>query len=91
MDKNSIRDAHTPEPGEIVFNTIRYRSSETVHRLGYFQIVIGPVLKIKTGFRGFLKVYRDMIKSFTRAYMSYIINSKYGFVRYFEVCKLHLP
>ena len=41
----------------------------------------GPVLKIKTGFRGFeternksgiSKVYRDMIKSFMRAYMSYI-------------------
>ena len=27
----------TPQPGEIVFNTMRYRSSETVHRLGYFQ------------------------------------------------------
>ena len=24
-------------PGEIVFNTMRYRSSETVQRLGYFQ------------------------------------------------------
>ena len=32
--KNSIRDAHTPQPGEIVFNTMTYRSSETVHRLG---------------------------------------------------------
>ena len=34
--KNSIRDAHTLQPGEIVFNTIRYRSSETVQRLGHF-------------------------------------------------------
>ena len=28
--ENSLRDAHTPRPGEIVFNTTRYRSSETV-------------------------------------------------------------
>ena len=35
--ENSIRDARTPRPGKIVFNTMRYRSSETVHRLGYFQ------------------------------------------------------
>ena len=35
--ENSIRDARTPQPGKIVFNTMRYRSSETVHRLGYFQ------------------------------------------------------
>ena len=34
--KNSIRDARTPQPGEIVFNTMRYRSSETVQRSGYF-------------------------------------------------------
>ena len=34
--KNS-RDAHTPQPGEIVFNTMKYRSSETVQRSGYFQ------------------------------------------------------
>ena len=26
--KNSIRDARAPQPGEIVFNTMRYRSSE---------------------------------------------------------------
>ena len=37
QSKNCIRDAHTPQPGEIVFNTLRYRSSETVQRLGYFQ------------------------------------------------------
>ena len=30
-------DACTPQPGEIVFNTMRYRNSETVHRSGYFQ------------------------------------------------------
>ena len=35
--KNSIRDAHTPQPGDIVFNAITYRSSETVQRLEYFQ------------------------------------------------------
>ena len=34
--KNSIRDARTPQPGEIFFNTMRFRSSETEHRLGYF-------------------------------------------------------
>ena len=28
--ENSIGDAHIPETGEIVFNTMRYRSSETV-------------------------------------------------------------
>ena len=44
MKKNSIRDARTPEPGEIVFNTMRYRSSETVQRSGYFQ---GSVSYIK--------------------------------------------
>ena len=35
--KNSIRDACTPQHREIVFNTMSYRSSETVQRLGYFQ------------------------------------------------------
>ena len=37
VKKNNIRDAHTPQPGEIVFNTMRYRSGETVQRSGYFQ------------------------------------------------------
>ena len=37
MKKNSIRDARTPQPGEIVFNTMRYRSSEKIQRSGYFQ------------------------------------------------------
>ena len=32
--KNSIRYARTPQPGEIVFNTMRYRSSETVQSSG---------------------------------------------------------
>ena len=27
--------APTPQPGEIVFNTMKYRSSETVQRSGY--------------------------------------------------------
>ena len=35
--KNSIRDDRTPQPGKIVFNTMTYRSSETVPRPGYFQ------------------------------------------------------
>ena len=35
--KNSIRDARTSQPGEIVFNIMRYRSSETAQTLGYFQ------------------------------------------------------
>ena len=34
--ENSIRDARTLQPGEIVFNTMRYRSIETVQRSGYF-------------------------------------------------------
>ena len=33
----SIRDARTPQPGEIVFNTMRHTSDETVQRSGYFQ------------------------------------------------------
>ena len=41
LKENSIRDARTPQPGEIVFNTMKlkllYRSSETVQRSGYFQ------------------------------------------------------
>ena len=28
--KNTIRDVRSPQPGEIVFNTMRYRRSETV-------------------------------------------------------------
>ena len=35
--KNSIRNARTPQPGERVFNTMRYRSRKTVHRLGHFK------------------------------------------------------
>ena len=35
--KISIRDTRISQPGEIVFNTMRYRSSETVQRSGYFQ------------------------------------------------------
>ena len=45
--KNSIRDACTPQPGEIVFNTMRYRSSETVHRLGYFQSSVSVQIMLK--------------------------------------------
>ena len=36
-DKNSIRDARTPHPGEIFFKTMRYRSSITVQSSRYFQ------------------------------------------------------
>ena len=35
--KNSIRDARTPQPGEIFFNTMRYRSSVKVQSSRYFQ------------------------------------------------------
>ena len=35
--KNSIRDARTPQSGEIFFNTMRYRSSVTVQSSRYFQ------------------------------------------------------
>ena len=35
--KIGIRDANTPQPGEIFFNTMRYRCSETIQRSGYFQ------------------------------------------------------
>ena len=45
--KNSIRDARTPQPGGIVFNTMRYRSSETVHRLGYFQSSVSVQIMFK--------------------------------------------
>ena len=48
--KNSIRDAHSPQPGEIVFNTMRYRSSETVQRSGYFQSSVSYI-KVKMMFK----------------------------------------
>ena len=34
---NSIRDARTAQPGEIFFNTMRYRSSEKVHSWDTFR------------------------------------------------------
>ena len=46
-EQNSIRDARTPQPGEIVFNTMRYRSSETVDRLGYFQSSVSVQIMLK--------------------------------------------
>ena len=46
-EKNCIRDARTPQPGRIVFNTMRYRSSETVHRLGYFQSSVSVQIMFK--------------------------------------------
>ena len=48
--KKSIRDAHTPQPGEIVFNTMRCRSSETVQRSGYFQSSVSYI-KVKMMFK----------------------------------------
>ena len=48
--KNSIRDARTPQPGEISINTMRYRSSETVQRLGYFQSSVSYI-KVKMMFK----------------------------------------
>ena len=47
-DKNSIRDAHTPQPRETIFNTMRYRSSETVQRLGYFQSSVSVQIMFKS-------------------------------------------
>ena len=41
--KNSIKDASTPQPGEIVFNIMRYRSSEAVQRSGYFQSIVSYI------------------------------------------------
>ena len=35
-EKSSIGDAHTPQPGEIVFDTMRYKRNETVQRSGDF-------------------------------------------------------
>ena len=34
---NSIRDAHNPQPEEIIFNTMRYKNSVALERSGYFQ------------------------------------------------------
>ena len=45
--KNSIRDACTPQPGKIVFNTMRYRGGETVHRMGYFQSSVSVQIMFK--------------------------------------------
>ena len=43
---DKYRDARTPQPGDIVFNTIRY-SSETVHRLGYFHSSVSVQIMFK--------------------------------------------
>ena len=34
-----IRDARTPQPGKIIFNTMRYRSGETVKDMDTFRAV----------------------------------------------------
>ena len=47
QQKNSIRDIRNPQPREIVFNTMRYRSNETVHRLGYFQSSVSVQIMFK--------------------------------------------
>ena len=41
--KNSIKDARTPQPGEIFFNTMRYRSSVTVQSSRYFHSSVSYV------------------------------------------------
>ena len=41
--KNSIRDVGTPQSGEIVFNTMRYSSSEIAQRSGEFENSIGNI------------------------------------------------
>ena len=46
MTKNSIGDSCTPQPAEIVFYTIRYRSSETLQRSG-----AGFMKGLKSGLR----------------------------------------
>ena len=48
--KNSIRDARTPQPGEIVYNTMRNRRSKTLQRLGYFQRSVSCI-KVKVMFK----------------------------------------
>ena len=48
--KNNIRDARTPQPGEIVFNTMKYRSGEKVQRSGYFQSSVSYI-KLKIMFK----------------------------------------
>ena len=50
IPKNSIKDARTPQPRETVFNIMRYRSSETVQRLGYFQSSVSYI-KVKIMFK----------------------------------------
>ena len=52
VDINSIRDVHTPQPGEIVFKTMTYRSrlSETVQRSGYIQSSVSYI-KLQIMFR----------------------------------------
>ena len=47
INKKTITDACTPQPGKIVFNTMRYRSSETVHGLGYFYSSVSVQTMVK--------------------------------------------
>ena len=50
---NSIRDARTLQLGEIIFNNMRYRSSETVQSSGYCQSSVSYV-KVQIMFKGLL-------------------------------------
>ena len=43
-----ITDASTPEPGEIVFNTMKYRINETVKISGYFSYIEVQIMFIST-------------------------------------------
>ena len=56
--------------------------------LSYPLLMVGPVLKIKTGFRGFepneiwdFESVQKYGKNFTRVYMSCIVQRKYAFPR----------
>ena len=61
--KNSIRDARTPQPGEIVFNTTRY-SSDRVQRSGDFQSSVSYIkVQIKGMVKGQIKVKSTLDKA----------------------------
>ena len=51
MEKNSIGDACTPQPGEPVFNTKKCRSNETIQRSGDFQSKRCQFLKVQIMFK----------------------------------------
>ena len=49
--QKSIRDARTLQPGEIVFNTMRYRSSETVQDQNIFSAVRDSYIQLQIMFK----------------------------------------